>query len=135
METIEDLLAEVPPPVLGRHLAWLVDQSHAVPQVSPRRTLLADQAQILIDVLDRRERFDVVSRALGEPWDDEDGEDGDDEEAVAAYAGRLARSTVGQPEFSPFVSLARSASRFAASVLGGRPPAPADVPGPSAPAR
>ena len=117
METIDDLLGEVPPAVLGRHLAWIVDQSHAVPQVSPRRTLLADQAQILIDVLDRRDHYEVVAGALREPWTDVDGAD---EEAVAAYAGRLARSTVGQPDFSPYVSLARSAARFAASVMATR---------------
>jgi hypothetical protein len=116
---MDDLLGEVSPAVLGRHLAWIVDQSHAVPQVSPRRTLLADQAQILIDILDRRDHYGVVARALREPWTEVGG---DDEEAVAAYAGRLARSTVGQPEFSPYVSLARSASRFAASVLGTREP-------------
>jgi hypothetical protein len=117
VETIDDLLGDVSPAVLGRHLAWIVDQSHAVPQVFPRRTLLADQAQILIDILDRRDHYSVVARALREPWTEVGG---DDEEAVAIYAGRLARSTVGQPEFSPYVSLARSASRFAASVLGVR---------------
>jgi hypothetical protein len=117
VESIEGLLGEVSPAVLGRHLAWIVDQSHAVPQVSPRRTLLADQAQILIDILDRRDHYEVVARALREPWLESGG---DDEEAVAAYAGRLVRSTVGQPDFSPYVSLARSASRFAASVLATR---------------
>jgi len=123
VDSVEALLADVPPTVLGRHLAWIVDQSHMVPQVSPRRTLLADQAAILIEALDRRDLYEVVVRALREPCagdgdgDDADGDDADGEDAVVAYAGRLAMATVGQPEYSPYLSLARSASRFAASVL------------------
>ena len=48
VDSVETLLTEAAPTVLGRHLSWLVDQSHTVPQVSPRRTLLEDQAAILI---------------------------------------------------------------------------------------
>ena len=105
---------EARPSVLGRHLSWLVGQSHMVPQVSPRRSLIEDQAAILIDALDRRDRYRVVVRALGAPWVDEPEEVDDD---VVAYAGRLAMSAVGQPEYSPYVALARSAAKLAASVL------------------
>jgi hypothetical protein len=114
VDSVEDLLMEAPPSVLGRHLSWLVDQSHMVPQVSPRRTLIEDQAAILIGALDRRDHYRVVARALREPWVDEPAEVDDD---VVAYAGRLAMSTVGQPEYSPYVALARSAAKLAASVL------------------
>jgi hypothetical protein len=55
-----------------------------------------------------------VVRALRAPWVDEPEEVDDD---VVAYAGRLAMSTVGQPEYSPHVALARSAAQLAASVL------------------
>ncbi|HXX88854.1 MAG TPA: hypothetical protein VEI83_01365 [Acidimicrobiales bacterium] len=114
MDNVEDLLMEARPSVLGRHLAWLVDQSHAVPQVSPRRTLIEDQAGILIDALDRRDCYAVVARAIREPWVDEPGEVDDD---VASYAGRLGMCIVGQPEYSPYVALARSAAKLAASTM------------------
>jgi len=104
---------EVSPTVLGRHLSWLVDQSHMVPQTSERRTLIEDQAGILIGVLDRRGHYAVVVRALGEPWSDTPQE-ADDE--VVAYAGRLALVTMGQPEYSPYVTLARNAAKVAAVV-------------------
>jgi len=113
MESVENVLMEVSPKVLGRHLSWLVDQSHTVPQASERRTLIEDQAGILIGALDRRGHYDVVVRALREPWVDAPLEADED---VVAYSGRLAMVTVGQPEYSPYVTLARNAAKVAAQI-------------------
>jgi len=113
VDSVDNLLMEVSPTVLGRHLSWLVDQSHMVPQASERRILIEDQAGILIGVLDGRGHYGVVVQALGEPW--VDAPQGADEEFVA-YAGRLAMLTMGHPEYSPYVTLARNAAKVAALV-------------------
>jgi hypothetical protein len=113
MDSVESLLMEVSPTVLGRHLSWLVDQSHTVPQASERRILIEDQAGILIGALDRRGHYAVVVQALGEPWADAPQET---DEEVVAYAGRLAMLTMGQPDYSPYVTLARNAAKVAALV-------------------
>lgn len=105
--TVEALLLVTSGTLIGTHLWWLVDQCHRC-RLSPRRMLLEDQARLLIDALYQRGEYDLVARALEEPWA---GEFGDSRDEVTAYVEQLGRLTEGQPEYSPYAALASSAAR------------------------
>lgn len=106
-DTVEGLLLATSSQVVETHLRWLVDQCHRC-RMSPRRTLLEDQARLLIDALYQRDEFELVSRALDEPWISEFDEQS---KQFASYAEGLGHLTIGQPEYSPYAALAQSAAQ------------------------
>jgi hypothetical protein len=104
--------------ILEGHLTWLVARTQGKDHLSSQRILLEDQARILIDVLEAGGDYDTITRALDTPWLAADVPDGDGD--VSTYASLLDTATAGQPEYSPYVALARSATKFTAEILDHR---------------